>query len=81
MGLCSGYEVLDIDRDRVWTLMVSSSVGRFLFGFGLEFCREVAVAQVLSVLSEGVVSEKRCRDILLVSGNSSLKRDFDVSGD
>jgi hypothetical protein len=42
-------------------------------------CCEVAVAQVLSVLSEGVVSERRLNESLLVSRDSSFRRDFTVS--
>ena len=39
------------------------------------------MAHVLSVLSDGVVSESRCRDVFKLSDNASLSRAFSVSGD
>jgi hypothetical protein len=62
--------------ERVLTVTVSSSV-EIIFPFAREFCREVAVAQVLSVLSEGVVSDKRLRALGLLSVNLDLR----ISGD
>ena len=65
---------------------MSSSVEEMLLATGggicsvtAGLCCEVAVAQVLSVLSEGVVSERRLNESLLVSRDSSFRRDFTVS--
>ena len=63
-------------------MIVSSSVDTGLFTFRLGVsCSDAAVAHVLSVLSEGAVSENRCRENLLLVGESSLTLDFNVSGE
>jgi hypothetical protein len=62
-------------------VIVSSSVEITLLTFELGFCWDAAVAHVLSVLSEGVVSENRCWDSRLLPDESSLSRDFSVSGE
>lgn len=57
---CVGVSSISGSGDCEWesllTVIVSSSVERILLGTVLRFCWDAAVAQVLSVLSEGVVS-------------------------
>jgi hypothetical protein len=65
--------------DNVFTLTVSSSAGIILLR-GESISLDAAVAHVSTVLSEGVVSSKRDREILVLrSADSSLSLDFSVS--